>query len=175
MKVKDLMTPIGDYKTLGIDALLGDAAVLLTEAAHRDIVIVDAKGAFAGILTMTDVLMALEPNYKKLGKKDLDSDVLSNRFVADIFKEFDLWSDTLADMCEKGCAIAVADAMYVPDKEEYLDEEANLEHGVHNYIVGTHQPLVVRSNGQVVGLLRMADVFEEIIQRMNACACKQQA
>ncbi|MDC0336280.1 CBS domain-containing protein [Pseudodesulfovibrio sp.] len=173
MKVTNLMTPVDEYKTIGLDALLGEVVVALADSKHRDILVLDESGAFAGVLTMSDIIMALEPNYKKLGKKDLDSDILSNRFVADLFKEFDLWSNTLADLCKKGCNIKVADAMYTPAEEEYLDQDSDLEHGVHHYVIGTHQPIIVRNNGDVTGVLRMADVFEEIIKRMNVCSCEQ--
>lgn len=119
---------------------------------------------------MTDVIMALEPNYKKLSRKELDTDILSSRFVSDIFKEFNLWSSTLTTLCETGTGLKVTDVMHVPDEKNYLNEDADLEHGVHMYIMGAPQPLVVRSNGTVTGILRMSDVFDEIINRMNTCA-----
>jgi predicted transcriptional regulator len=170
MKVKELMTPVGDYRTLSTDATLGDVAAALEGGTHRDIFIVDGSGAFAGVLTMTDIITALEPNYKKLFKKDLDSDILSNRYVAEQFKEFNLWSDTLSNICARGVAIKVTDAMHVPEEDHYLDEDSDLEHGVHMYMVGTPQPLIVRRDGKITGVLRMSDVFNEIIGRMNTCA-----
>ncbi|MGL1861741.1 MAG: CBS domain-containing protein [Pseudodesulfovibrio sp.] len=169
MKVKDLMTPVEEYKTISKDAVLADVVVALDDSSRRDLLVVDGNDAFVGVLTMKDIIMALEPNYKKLGKKELSSDILSKRFVADIFKEFDLWTDTLPGLCKKGCNITVADAMYTPSKEEYLEQDADLEHGVHLYVVGTHQPVIVRNEGNVTGVLRMADVFEEVITRMNSC------
>jgi len=170
MKVKNLMTPVGEYKTLGLDACLSDVVAALTDSKHRDIIIVDEKGAFTGVVTMTDIIMALEPNYKKLNKKDMDSDILSNRFVAEQFKEFGLWTDTLANLCEKSTDICVKDAMHIPEDEHYINIDEELEHGVHMYVIGTPQPIVVRDNGNVVGILRMSDVFDELIKRMNACA-----
>ncbi len=173
MKVKDLMTPVSEYKTIKKSAQLGELVVSLADGKHRDILVTDDDDKFVGILTMTDILMALEPNYKNLKKKDLASDILSNRFVADLFKEFDLWSDALANICKKGCNVIIEDAMYAPSEEECLNEDSDLEQAIHQYIVGTHQPVIVRSNGDIVGVLRMADVFEEIIKRMSACACEQ--
>ena len=38
------------------------------------------------------------------------------------------------------------------------------------YMVGTPQPLIVRRDGKITGVLRMSDVFNEIIGRMNTCA-----
>ncbi|WP_316899514.1 CBS domain-containing protein [Pseudodesulfovibrio indicus] len=173
MKIKDLMIPVGDYLTLGIEATLGDAAETLRKGGHRDILVVDGNGAFAGVLTMMDIITALEPNYKKLFKKDLDSDILSNRYVAEQFKEFNLWSDTLTNICARGVGISVKDAMHIPADNHYIDEEDSIETGLHMFMVGTPQPLIVRSNGKVSGLLRMSDVFNELIGRMHTCAMSE--
>lgn len=170
MKVKELMVPVGNYLTLGIEATLGDAAEALRKGGHRDILVIDGAGAFAGVLTMTDIISALEPNYKKLFKKDLDSDILSNRYVAEQFKEFNLWADTLTNICARGVGIGVKDAMHVPEDGHYINEEDNIEAGLHMFMVGTPQPLIVRGNGKVSGVLRMSDVFNELIGRMHSCA-----
>jgi len=172
MKVKALMIPVGEYRTVGVDATFGEVAAALVDSGHRDVIVVDKDGNLAGVLTMTDIMVALEPNYKKLGKKDLDSDTLSNRYVADVFKEFGLWSDTLGKLCKDGQSTKVTEAMYVPADAEYLDEEDSLEHAIHRFIVGTHQPLIVRRNGSITGVLRLGDVFEEITKRMLACERK---
>ena len=169
MKVKELMIPVADYQTLGEDACLGDVAAALNASKHRDILVVNGSGSFVGVLTMADVILALEPNYKKLKKKDLATDVLSNRLVAEQFKEFNLWGDTLSNICGKAVKIRVTDAMHVPEEAHYIDEDNDIEHGVHMYMVGTPQPLIVRNNGEVTGVLRMSDVFAEIVNRMNAC------
>ncbi|WP_319543455.1 CBS domain-containing protein [uncultured Pseudodesulfovibrio sp.] len=170
MKIKDLMTPVEDYQTLDLDASLGDIASALHDSKHRDILIVDKSGAFAGVVTMTDIIIALEPSYKKLNKHDLGSDILSNRFVAEQFKEFNLWTNSLTDLCSQSLDLKAKDIMHVPEDGHYVDEESELEHGVHLYIINAPQPLIVRNNGTVKGILRMADVFDEIINRMSACA-----
>lgn len=169
MKVKDLMIPVADYLTLGTDANLGDAAAIMVAGKHRDVLVVDGKGAFVGVLTMTDVITALEPNYKKLSGKDLATDVLSKRFVAEQFKEFNLWADTLTNICSRGVEVKVTDAMHVPADNQYISQDSDLEHGLHMYMVGTPQPLIVRDNGNVTGVLRMSDIFNELINHMNAC------
>ena len=173
MKVKELMTPLSEYVTLGLDAKLSDVVVSRADSKHRDVLIVNENGNLKGVLTMTDILSMLEPSYKKLKTEDLAKDTLTNRYVADIFKEFGLWSASLSELCEKGCDISVVDAMHVPEKGEYLDEEDNLEHGLHNFVVGVHQPLIVRKNGEITGVLRLTDVFDEVKKRMATCACQQ--
>ncbi|MBG0789806.1 MAG: CBS domain-containing protein [Desulfovibrionaceae bacterium] len=170
MKVKELMIPVADYQTLGEDASLGDVAAALNASKHRDILVVDKDGSFVGVLTMGDFILALEPNYRKLNKKNLDTDILSNRLVAEQFKEFNLWGDSLSNICSKAVRIKVTDAMHVPEEGHYIDGDSDIQHGVHMYMVGTPQPLIVRGNGNVIGVLRMSDVFAEIVKRMNACA-----
>lgn len=169
MKVKDLMIPVGEYKTVGADAKLSDVAELLGAGGHRDVIVVNADGDLEGVLTMTDILAALEPNYKKVGRKELATDVLTSRYVTDLFKQYDLWGDPLNALCKKAIDSRVGDVMYVPAADEYLSEEDDLAHAIHRYIVGTHQPLFVKSNGTITGLLRLSDIFEEIKTRMSAC------
>ena len=173
MKVKELMTSVSEYMTFEKNATLSDVVVSLAESKHRDVLVVNDSGDLEGILTMTDILGAIEPSYKKLQAKDLDKDTLTNRYVADIFKEFGLWADTLEDLCKKGCSLTVADVMHTLKNEEFLNEDDALENGVHHYIMGAHQPLIVRKNGEVTGILRLNDVVEEIQRRMVACACEQ--
>jgi predicted transcriptional regulator len=173
MKVKELMTPLSEYSTLTEEAKLSDAIALQTKSKHRDILIIDENGNLKGVLTITDILSALEPSYKKLHAKNINKETLTTQYVADIFKEFGLWANSLSQLCKKGRTINVVDAMYTPEDTEYLNEEDKLEHGLHSYIIGTHQPLMVRSNGSITGILRLSDVFDEVKKRMVACAHEQ--
>lgn len=169
MKVKDLMIPVGEYKMVGKDATLADVANVLNESGHRDVFVVDDNGDLEGVLTMTDILVALEPNYKKLNNNDLDTDVLSRRYVADLFKEYNLWGDSLHEICKRGISIKAGEAMHIPAKGEYLNEDDNIDQAMHRYIVGAHQPIFVRANGTITGVIRLNDVFNEVKNRMLAC------
>lgn len=173
MKIKELMTPVSEYTTLKQDATLGDAVEALASSKHRDIFVVSETGDCKGILTMTDIMLALEPNYKKIMGKDNSSDILTNRLVSDLFNEYGLWADPLGELCKKSLSIRVSDCMFVPGNNEYLNEEDAIEHGVHRYITGAHQPILVRSNGTVTGVLRLADLFEEVRNRMFTCTEQQ--
>lgn len=169
MKVKDLMVSVDEYHTVGADASLSDVATVLAGSKHRDAFVVNDDGNLVGVINMTDILMALEPNYKKLGRKELDTDILSRRYVADLFKEFGLWADPLSALCERGAATKASKVMYVPEPGEYLNEDDELAHGIHRYIAGVHQPILVRNNGTIVGVLRLNDLFNEVRSRMMAC------
>ncbi|WP_319468046.1 CBS domain-containing protein [uncultured Pseudodesulfovibrio sp.] len=172
MKIKELMTPVSEYTTLKTDATLSDVVTALADSKHRDVFVVDEDGKCQGILTMTDIMLALEPNYKKILGKDSAHDILTHRLVSDLFAEYDLWDDTLAELCKKSLDTKAQKAMYVPGENEFLNEDDDLEQGVHRYIAGMHQPLIVRSNGTVTGVLRLADLFEEIRNRMLSCTAE---
>jgi hypothetical protein len=171
MKIKELMTPISEYTTLGTEATLSETVAALAQSKHHDVLVTTADGSLAGILTMTDILATLEPSYKRLLGRELDGETLTNKYVADIFKEFGLWSDTLTELCRKSLDVKIGDAMYVPAEVEYLDEEDSIEFGVHHYITGVHQPLIVRRGKEVTGVLRLANVFDEIKKRITSCTC----
>ncbi|CCH50400.1 CBS domain-containing protein [Pseudodesulfovibrio piezophilus] len=172
MKVKDLMIPVEEYLTIGKDATLGQAILVLDESQHRDLIVVNTKGDFAGVLTMTDILAALEPSYKRLAGKGLGTDTLSKQYVADAFKEFGLWANPLETLCKEGCRQGVSQVMHIPSEIDFLNEDDTLAYGIHCYIVGKHQPLIVRKNGNISGVLRLSDIYNEVKSRMLACACQ---
>jgi len=169
MKVKDLMVPVGEYSTVAANASLSDVATALADSKHRDVFVINNDGNLVGVINMTDILLALEPNYKKLGQKELATDILSHRYVADLFKEYGLWADPLNALCERSSDIPASKVMYVPGEGEFLNEEDDLAHGMHRFIAGVHQPILVRSNGTIVGVLRLNDLFNEVRGRMTTC------
>ena len=170
MQVKELMIPVAEYTTVQSDATLVEVFQALAKAGHRDVLVLGDKGAFMGTMTMLDVLVSLEPTYKKLLKKGHENDMLSSDYVAQVFKEFGLWSDSLKSLCKKGGGLLASEVMYTPAESEYLNEEDELEKGLHQFIVGTHQPLIVRKGREVTGVLRMSDVFTVVKKLMVECS-----
>jgi predicted transcriptional regulator len=49
-----------------------------------------------------------------------------------------------------------------------VQEDATLNEGIHQLIVGHHQSLLVARDSEVVGILRLSDVFVEICAIMKA-------
>ncbi len=63
--------------------------------------------------------------------------------------------------------VIVADVMYVPEKIEYIKENDSLEKALHIYVMGVHQPLIVRNaEGDITGVLRFGDIFEAFRQSL---------
>jgi CBS domain-containing protein len=59
--------------------------------------------------------------------------------------------------------------MYTPTEGEYVSEDATLAVAIHQLVVGHHQSLLVTRGDQIVGILRLTDVFAAIFHKMKTC------
>ena len=173
IQVKERMIPISNYVTvqkkdslIEVFEALDQARKSKNEHAHRDAIVVDANGVFVGKLTMSDIFLALEPNYKKIEKKQKKG-ILTSEFIMKIARDFNIWMEPTQTIYERGSRLKVADVMHIPEKLEYIKETDILEKALHLYVMGIHQPLIVKNNdNQVTGVLRFGDIFEAIRQSL---------
>ena len=52
---------------------------------------------------------------------------------------------------------------------EYVQESDPLEKAMNYYVMGVHQPLIVRNGESVTGVLRFGDIFEVVRERLLNC------
>jgi len=175
--VKEIMIPISNYVTVQKDDNLTDVLRAIEDRraadqghAHRDAIVVDENGRFVGKVTMIDIFRALEPNYRKTKDERDRQQTLTDAFVEKAVKDFKLWLDPVETICERGGKLKVADAMHVSEKSEYIKEEDTLELAMNYYVMGVHQPLIVRKGDDVTGVLRFGDVFEIVREQLVNCA-----
>lgn len=172
--VKTVMIPVSNYVTIKADDTLYDVFQVLEKTkqsgshAHRDAIVVDDKGDFLGKVTMIDIFKALEPNYKKLFKNYEDG-TLTKEYVLNAVRDLQMWLEPMQSLCERGAGIKVSEIMYRPEKIEFLKEDDSLEKALHEYVMGVHQPLIVKSGDKVTGVLRFGDLFEVIREQMLSC------
>lgn len=117
---------------------------------------------------MLDIFRALEPNYKKLFRNYEDG-TLTKDYVINAIRDFDLWMEPMKSICERGVNLKVSEIMHVPVDHEYLQEDDSLEKALHEYVMGVHQPMIVKKGNTVTGVLRFGDLFEVIRKEMLAC------
>lgn len=172
--VKDLMIPIANYVTVKKNDTLVDVLQALESArradahAHRDAIVMDDNGAFLGKITMIDIFRSLEPNYKKLvGERSFGT--LTTDFVMKAVKEFNLWLEPEQDICQRGSKKTVAEVMHVPESVEFLQQDDTTEKALNLYVMGVHQPLIVKDGKTVTGILRFGDVFEVVRKTLLSC------
>jgi CBS domain containing-hemolysin-like protein len=172
---KELMIPIANYVTVKKEDRLIDVLTAIEKKrkaeqghAHRDAIVVDKNGTFIGKVTMIDIFRALEPNFRKV-KKAQQEKTLTDSFVRKAVQELNLWLEPVEDVCARGGDVTVADAMHVPEKSEYIREEDTLEKALSLYVMGVHQPLIVKNGDTVTGVVRFGDIFEIVRERLLKC------
>ncbi|MFO7751008.1 MAG: CBS domain-containing protein [Desulfobacteraceae bacterium] len=176
VQVKDVMVPIEDYATVSENAMLYDAVLALEKAQaaffkspyhHRAILVYDAHKKIVGKITQMDLLTALEPKYNKM----VDVDVLSRTgYSMDYIKSFTgFWKKPLDDICRKAATLEVKNFMYTPKDGEFISDDAELNQAVHRLIQGRHQSLLVTRGNDIVGILRLSDVFKLVCEKIKAC------
>ena len=178
IQVQEIMIPISNYVTVQKENSLVEVLQSLERTrkadighAHRDAIVVDANGDFIGKVTMLDVFRNLEPNYKKVAEHQ-EMGTLTADFVMKAVENFNLWIEPTQTICERGSRLTVSDVMHIPEKPEYVNETDTLEKAMHLFVMGIHQPLIVKNtDGKVTGVLRFGDVFESVRERMLDVSC----
>lgn len=179
--VKDLMVPLSEYATVTEDATLYEAVLALEEAQeqfedkhtryrHRAVLILDKNDHVVGKLSQLDVLRALEPKYQQMIQgKGLQRFGFAKEFEKSILEKFRLFANPLDDICRKAGEKSVTEFMYTPTEGEFVSEDATLDLAIHQLIIGRHQSLLVTREKEIVGVLRLTDVFAAVFHKMKEC------
>ncbi len=181
ISVQDLMVPLEEYVTVSVDATMFDAVMALEKAheeldrtrytyLHRAILVYDENRKIVGKISQLDVLRALEPKYGDMGDQGAFSRAgFSPQFLKSMLKRYSLFDRPLRDICTKASKLPVTDFMYTPTEGEYIDEKGYLCDAIHQLVMGRHQSLLVTKKKDIVGILRLTDVFKYIFQTMKTC------
>jgi CBS domain-containing protein len=179
--VKELMVPLSEYATVNEDATLYDAVLALEKAQenfedkhtryrHRAILMLDKNGHVVGKLSQLDVLKALEPKYQDMIQGEGSHRFgFTKKFMRSMLEDYSLFANPLDDICRKAGRQPVKNFMHTPTEGEYISEEATLEVAIHQLIMGQHQSLLVTREREIVGILRLTDVFAAVFHKMKEC------
>lgn len=178
-RVRDLMVSLSEYATVSEDAPLREAIAALERAhagfdrdkhRHRAILIFDKQHNIVGKVNFLSILRALEPKY---------DDMLSNsgpwhvgftrKFQKAMFESLRLWQDPLEKVCKKAARVKVKTFMVTPKEGEMIEPDAPLGEAIHQLVLGHHQSLLVIEDQRVVGILRLADVFQAVADALLEC------
>jgi CBS domain containing-hemolysin-like protein len=80
-----------------------------------------------------------------------------------------LWNKPMNDICRKAAELKVESFMQAPTEGEYIDEGASLDNAIHQLIMGKHLSLLVTSGNDIVGILRLIDVFKAVVENIKSC------
>jgi hypothetical protein len=135
---------------------------------HRGILVYDENGKIMGKISQTAILRALEPKYEQFEMPRSRYPFTPN-FMKSLFNQYDLWNKPLDDICKKSGQKRVKEFVRRFDEAEVVEEQTTLNEAIHMLVVGHMQSLVVMREGEVTGILRLTDVFHEVLMMVKAC------
>lgn len=178
-RVKDIMVPLSAYATVAEDATLNEAVAALKASRdafdqgkyrHRAILILDAAGKVVGKVSLLAILRGLEPKYDQmLSDRGAMHVGFTMEFQRSMIEQLKLWTEPLEDLCQKAARVKVKSFMSAPSNRELISPEATLNEAIHQFVMGHHQSLLVKSDDTVVGVLRLTDVYDIVAQAVAEC------
>lgn len=181
--VKDLMVPISEYATVPERATLFEAVLALEKAqeqfqqnrySHRAVLIMDKNKKVIGKLSQMDFLSALEPKDANLEQiRKFKQFGFTRKAIALQQEEYLKSSAPIVDAYSKAAAMKVTEFMQRPTEGEYVDEGASLDMALHQLTAGSNLSLLVTRGGDIVGVLRLADVFAAVYHTMKESESKK--
>lgn len=169
-RVRDLMLPLSEYAVVSEDATLREALLALDAAQqqlppdrqpHRAVLVRNQAGKIIGKAGQLTFLKALEPKYRVLG--DLETMAragVTTEFVTSIMDNLGFWQNSISASCLRAGCIRIKDFMM--PVTECIDEDAFLTEAVHRIVVRQTLSILVTRHSEVVGILRLSDLFTEI-------------
>lgn len=178
-KVKDLMIPSAVYPTVHKEAdmieairILEDYQKNLPENLHpyRALLVIDDNNKIIGKVGHLAFLKALEPKYGSFSDFDkLSKANLSDDFIDSLMDNYSFWQDNFLDICKKVQQIKIKEIMR--PVTERIDQEASLLEAIHKIIMWESLSILVSKGDEVVGLIRISDIYHEITQYIrNNCS-----
>ncbi|MFC1494196.1 HPP family protein [Thermodesulfobacteriota bacterium] len=180
-KAIDLMVPLEEYATVFEEATLKGAVDALEKAQeeldrkrykylHRAILVLNKNKKVVGKISQMDILIGLEPKYKDIGDtRRVSLSGFSPQFLTSMMNSHNLWSSRLKNICTKAANTKVKDIMVELTDGEFIDEKTSLEEAMHIMIIGHHHSLLVNQDRNIMGILRLADVFNYINDLIKVC------
>jgi len=174
-RVEDLMVPLDKSAVVSQEATLLDAVLALDEAQkkmlpdkhrHRAVLVVDDSKQVVGKIGQHDFLKALEPKYGVIDDLEkLSSAGVSSQFISSTMRHFQFFQDNLSNLCERASSLKAKEVMQ--PVSESIDENDSLREAIHKIVILQTLSLLVTRKGEVIGLLRRSDLFEEIAKEMR--------
>ena len=177
--VKDLMTPLSEYKTISVEASMNEAAIALDEAQrryeknpreHRMLLIADADGRIVGKLSQLEIMRALEPRRKSIEHvESLSRFGVSAKYLKPMLDLCGFWEKPLIDICKESVRLKLKRLVENISKGEQINVHATLPQAIHQMAMEHHQSLLVIENNEIVGILRQTHLYKEVVETLSVC------
>ena len=119
-----------------------------------------------GKLSPTDIVMNMDPIYRsQQGPQAIAHTAtagLSPALLKSLTENSPSWSKSFGQACQNVLNLRVKDCMRPPRDNECVTESETLEEAIHKLTADRLQSLLVTSGDRIVGILRLADVFQQL-------------
>ena len=184
-RVRDVMLPLTDVPAVSVDATLAEAVRVLRESQaerpggrlpYRLVLVLDRSGRVVGKLGHLAFLQALQPGAAASPEVgELDRAGVPPELIDSLRGHMRLLHGQLDDCCRRAAALRVGDAMQPVTVS--VDITASLAEAATALLDAQTLSILVRRGPEVVGLLRLADLFdvvaEEILRQAGPAAEKE--
>ena len=177
------MVPLEEYPTVTENASIYEAVIALEKAQeafdqtryrHRAILVRDTSKRIVGKVSQWDLIKSLEPKYEGFGDmRSTSLSGLSPLLIKSMMESSRLWQDDIDFLCQRVAGKKVKDIMYRPTEGEKVEKNAPLGEALHTLIVGHHQSLLVTRDKDIVGILRLTDMFNLVCERIKYCGIQE--
>ncbi len=175
--VKDLMVPISEYAVVVVGTPLIEAIRVLEKAQeiytiskyqHRAILVLDENGHIVGKISQLRALKALEPEFEFNDKiAELQKFKFSEAYIAQLQNKYRSQRKIITESALREAANKkVEEFMQAPSPGEYVSDDCSLDTAILQLTAGPHLSLLVTRDKQIVGILRISDVFAAVFHEM---------
>ncbi|MEN3039497.1 MAG: CBS domain-containing protein [Candidatus Kryptonium sp.] len=159
-KVKDLMVPLKEYPSVKENQNLKEAFIILRKnfeegKGYRSILVVDDKNQLRGVLSMIDLIKAVEPRFLKLSKPAGYQGLIQDDSTLSI-----LWEDLFLEECQKVAQKPIKEIL-MPIKATVTPNDS-LTKAAFLLVSTDSRILPVIDDGKIIGVIRLVDIFKEI-------------
>jgi hypothetical protein len=172
------MLPLKEYPIVDSNATLLDAVVRLDEARQKSdparqpfmaVLVADRAGNIVGKLGHLAILQALEPRSSVVDDLyTLDQAGVSDSIMQTALDHYRTLKHDFADLCAGAAAVPVRSVMH--PFHEHIDVEASINEVIHQMVVWQTLSILVTEHDRPIGLVRLADVCDEVIRQMRGCS-----
>jgi CBS-domain-containing membrane protein len=172
--VRDLMVPLDEYARVPESATLLQAILALREAQQnqpegRDpfkaILVVDEHGTVRGKVGQFGLVHALGSAYSGwVDVDELERMGISAETISSIRRHHEYFQEGLSKLCRRVRSVMVKEIMQ--PAAESIDVNASLHEAIEKISRWQTLALLVTSEAKVVGVLRLADLYQQICEEM---------
>ncbi|MDX9857786.1 MAG: CBS domain-containing protein [candidate division Zixibacteria bacterium] len=168
--VKDVMVPLDACAVVSEDASFAEIFRALDRAQknlppgrhpYQTVLVTDRRRRVVGKIGQLAMLRALEPKYTMLAGLDaVPGAGVNEQFLLSIMDHYEFFQDRLSDLCRAALNIPAKSIMH--PVSENIDENMSLNEAIHKLITWEALSVPVNREGDIVGLLRLPDLFAEL-------------